>query len=509
MNPVRLLLLLALVWGIPSALGAQQVRVPPEAGGPAVELLREIVARSRYTVFERDTILPKSFSTAGDVLIFGSDVRLEGTIGGDVAVVDGVFFTRPGSRVAGRIASVGSEVLPSGLSEHGEIVETEISTGISFSRIDETGPSEPRVALRPAAYDVRVQPAPAPPRLILPGLFGFRAPAYDRVDGLSLQWGPRFRFTGRDDDAVADAWVTYHSARGDLAGGVQLDLPLTASVRVQAEAARATLTNEEWIRTQLPNTLGALTYASDLRDYRESDFVSVTLGRPIDELLFPGDLRVAPRIALLASDDRSLAGRTPWALFAGDEDWRPNPAIEPGTLVSVTGAADLLWEGNTTSFVGEASVERGLSGAGDFGFTQWIVSGDWEMEALWGHTIAVYARGMGTFGDAAPPQRWSFVGGLNTLPTFETAAFRGDRLAFVRSVYALPVPGVVLPVVGVPTLTIVYAAGTAWQTGEDSPGWQQNLGLGATLLFLNATYYVDPSGDTGSTFAVSLSIPTF
>jgi hypothetical protein len=196
-----------------------------------------------------------------------------------------------------------------------------------------------------------------------------------------------------------------------------------------------------------------------------------------------------------------------WALFG--DDWRPNPPIAEGTLVSAVAGVEAGWRGATSAFDGDAAVEWAPGGPGDFQFAQLRAQGRWSMRALWNHAIEV--NGI-TFlplgGDAAPPQRWSFVGGSNTLPTLERAALRGDHVVFVESAYAIPLPQISVPLLGVPNLRLVHATGTAWVTGADAPPWEQNLGVGLAFSLLEAMLYVDPAGDPlEAEFNLGLTLP--
>jgi hypothetical protein len=475
---------------------AQNVQV---AGGDtyrATQILQQILDRGEYLVLDRDTVLPDDFRATGDLVIADADVRLEGEVEGDVAVVQGAFFIRPGGRVRGTIVSVGGEVFPSGLAEVGEILELPPEARTVFTREGEV-------------FQLQVR-GPSRDYSTLPGIFGVRLPTYDRVNGISLGWGAQWRITGREGGAAIAPWLTYYTARGEFGGGAEAVLPLAGGVEVSAAVASTTVTNDAWIRGDLANSLAALAAGSDLRNYHHSELVSVSLARPDRTPLIAGEFAFSPRVRLLISRDRSLPARETWALFGGGEDWRPNPPIARGTVGSVSGGAELRWQGSSTAFQGDVSVERALSQLGDFEFAQWIATGAWQMRALRQHSISVMARGMGAFGaTAAPPQRWSFVGGANTLPTLETAEFRGDNLVFVQSVYGIPVTAIVAPVIGSPVIELVHAIGTAWVTGSDPRPWEQNLAVGARFSFIAAHVYIDPADPGAMALAAGLVLPAF
>lgn len=481
MTRLRALLLpLLLAFGTQS-VGAQEVRLEGAGEGRAVRLAREILTAGRYVRFDRDTVLPATFRAPGDVVIVDADVRLEGTVEGRVAVLGGALFVRPGARIAGPIAVVGGEVYPSAKATTGEVIEEEEPVRVA-------------VTAEPAGDRVRILPSERPgTRIALPGVGGVRVPTYDRVNGLTLAAGPSLLFGGDEEGPRVDAWVSYRTARRSFGGGVYGQTAVRRGLRASARLARETLTNEAWARGDLANTLGSLFFSNDPRDYYESDRAVLTLSRPHTEPLIAGEYAFEPRVALLVSRDRPLSTRDPWSLF-GDLD-RPNLAIDAGTVASGSVGAGFRWQGRTSAFTSDLALERTLPGVGDFNFTRVVGEGRWTMTALRTHQLAVYFRGMGTVGGAAPRQRWTFLGGSNTLPVFDPGDFRGDRLAYVASSYGIPFPSVVLPVVGIPTFRVTHLTGMAWRTGEAMPEWAQNLGAGVFFSLLRAEVYVDPAAD--------------
>lgn len=495
---LSLLILVALSLGA-GRLGAQQIAVTGGEQERAVEILREILQREQFLLLHRDTVLPVEFHTPGDLLILDADVRLEGVVDGEVAVAGGVFFIRPGARVAGPIAAVGGQVYPSGLATVGEIVE--ISPG-----------SYVEVTVAPPQFAVRVVPPPPPPAVVLPGAFGLRVPTYDRVNGLSVGWGPEWRLLREVEGPTLSAWVAYRTARQAVDGAVMIRVPLGAGIHLLGEVARTAATQDAWISGDLGNTLAALTLGNDYRNYYLSEFAALTLARPIPPfaaLLGEGRLSFGPHLSLLASRDYSLPTAQTWSLFGGEGMRRPNPEVDDGTLVSLRGGTEVAWQGSLTAFRGELLIEQGLPGPGDFRFTRWVAEGRWNMQALWDHRIALLGRGMGSISDTpAPRQRWSYVGGAYVLPTFALGEFRGDNLIFLQSFYEIPLAFVTVPLLGSPDFVISHSTGMAWITGTQMPAWEQNLGIGLRILLLEALVYLDPArGLTRPTISIGLLLP--
>jgi hypothetical protein len=96
-----------------------------------------------------------------------------------------------------------------------------------------------------------------------------------------------------------------------------------------------------------------------------------------------------------------------------------------------------------------------------------------------------------TFGDSAPPQRWSYLGGSGTIITLPLLSLGGDELLYVESNYAIPINQLDLPVLGAPSITVRHMIGSAGV--RKLPQLQQNLGLRLSLSFLRFDAVVDPA----------------
>jgi hypothetical protein len=464
--------LLALLLGTPAH---SQVRIEGPGRDPAVRLARDILAGGNYLLLDRDTILGPDFHAPADLVVLGADVRIEGSVAGRVAVIDGDFFIRPRARVPGPIAVVGGGAYPSGLAEVGPIVEAPGRPPL-IER-DEQGV---RVVLREPDTGPATHPL---------GIFGLGLPTYDRVDGLTVRAGRRWRPLRTERGPTLDGRISFRTARRSFGGELRAELPLVPEVRLVARAARETRTNEHWIRGDLSNTLAALFAGSDARDYWSADVLSVGVAS-VRPPAVQGEVVVRPRLTLVRSRDASLEARAPWSLF-GRLD-RPNQEIDEGILTSAVAGAELTWRAAAAGGRLDAQVERGL-GAGAFGFTQVVADGDTDVEALWGHRVEVRGHTRWAF-DPAPPQRWSFVGGTGTLPTLPTADLRGDRLVFLGTRYLAPLP-VRVPLAGAPDLVLAHAVGAAWHSEGERPPLEQNLGAGVRLMVLEALLWIDPAAE--------------
>jgi hypothetical protein len=493
----RIVLLTALACTtIAGAASAQRVELESTVDHPSVEALRGILDAGRYQLLDRDTVIPATSHLPGDLVVVGATVRLDGTVDGSVAVLNGTLFLRPGSRVSGRIVSVGSIVLRSAGASMGDTISVPLDVEVSLVRSG-------------GDFTLALVPPPPPSRVKGAGLYGLAPPTYDRVNGLSVRAGADLRLASDTLAPVLRLSGVIRTARWSPGGTASLRVPL-GSARLTLAAGRETMTNDRWIRGDFENSVAALVVRSDARDYYDADFASITLARRPAPPLIAGEGFVTPRLEVRAERDRSLRARGVFTFF-GDSAWRANPAIAEGKIASVVPGVRMGWRGQTANARLGASFELGRlidhSWSDGANFAQLVADGEWGMVALWGHTLGVRAHLLQPVGSAAtPPQRWSSVGGPRTLPTLGYDALRGDHLVFIESAYNVPFPRLALPILGVPTLGLRDAVGSAWVSHGDSPRWTQNLGAGVQFSFLYLFLYVDPTGshDTALNWGISL-----
>ena len=59
-----------------------------------------------------------------------------------------------------------------------------------------------------------------------------------------------------------------------------------------------------------------------------------------------------------------------------------------------------------------------------------------------------------TAGDTAPPQRFAYIGGSGTLPTFDILSRGGDQMVFLEGLYNFPIETFHVPYLGTPIVTV-------------------------------------------------------
>lgn len=480
----------------PAALSGQTLFLEGTTTDAAFTLLEQIVERGDYELIDRDTVLPADFVLTSDLVIIGARVALEGRIEGRVGLIASDLFLRPGSSIQGPIATIAADVHPSGSSEAGTVLASDPRLIMERSRTA-------------AGHRLEITKA-APGRLLtFPGISGFALPTYDRVNGVSLYWSAGLWAEEDTSPVQLRGRAVVHLERRTLGGGVEARYRPSANTRATLRASRTTRTSDAWIRGDLANSLSALFFASDLRNYYSSDVLRLEIARLPPAALVAGEGFLAPRLDVQLSRDRSLPTGDPYSIFRGEHAWRENPQIDEGVLASLTAGASGAWRGPTTRFDATIATEWAPPGIGDFHFAQLRASARGRLQALFRHEISISGHLLLPIAsEVLPRQRWSFLGGQGTLPTFETASMRGDHLLFLESEYSVPLRRLRLPLLGVPALSIKHASGAVWVGSASRPELEQNLGIGLKLSFFDAMFYIDPAGPLEPIFTLGSRLPT-
>ncbi|HEY0780305.1 MAG TPA: hypothetical protein VGD56_20280, partial [Gemmatirosa sp.] len=482
---------------VQSALAASREIVVEEAGpGLAGRSMQALLARAHIVVEAPDTGLTLGRDVRIDrtLIVLGGPLRLAGRVKGDVVVLGDVFL-RPGAEVAGRVISVGGGVYGSMLAliagdvlAYRELTAAVRTVGartyVSISR----GPSEPV------------------PVVLLPGIIGVRIPTYDRIDGISLAFGPEVALdTGR---VRIDPVVTYRSHLGTVDLGATGHAELGSRVVIDAAAARGTFTNDRWIRGDLTNSLSMLGSGEDVRNYYRATRIEASVGRRFDASAGV----VEPYVGALSEASTSVARDTgstsyPWSVFSRrslEGARRANPAITGGRITS--GLAGVRYRFERPRIVGRAAarIERSLDVARGAGFTQVTLDAALSLPTHDEHLFEFLGHGIVTSGGVGvPTQRFAYLGGSGTIPSLFLLAQGGTELAWGEARYTVPVRVVRVPL-GVPTLTVRAIAGSA---GVNTlPALTPNLGLRAAVSILRADFVFDPRGCGRRVFGLGVGL---
>jgi hypothetical protein len=359
--------------------------------------------------------------------------------------------------------------------------------------------------------------------ITLPLGIGLRIPAYNRVDGLALGWGPDIKFA--DGRISLAPTVTYRSHIGEFDPSISGKITLGKSDVIRFFGGRGTFSNDSWIRGDLMNSLSAIGVGTDARNYFRADRAEAELFHAFTRPM----MTITPSIGVLhefawSTGDPLPHTSAPWSVFGRTDDLkmrRINPSVTRGHGTSALGGIILDYDDEVTKAGFSVRVEQsidvpevstGTSGLTfDEDFTQFTLHGRAEFPTFGLQRFVFKGHSVLTSGDA-PPQRFSYLGGSSTLSTVDLLALGGDRLLFVEGEYQYPLKAPVLQFVGAPVVTLRYAAGSAGV--KDLPDFIQNVSVGLSLKVIKVEYHIDPSYREApyrdkSAFSLSLQMPAF
>lgn len=472
---------------IPAQAFAQNISLRGRGTADQDAYLRDLLRTRDYLLITRDTVITRADTVRGDVVVVGATLRLDGVIDGDLHGVGANLFIRPSAKVNGATRNTAGGLYPSELATLAGSVNNDPGAPYLISN---------------TADGIVIRGTENPSPLVLDDFMGFAIPTYDRVNGVTLRAGgglllPRL---GRVEPIVR-GWGSYYSQRGDFGYGGELGIK-RHNTSVAFGGERTTLTNEEWLRSDLSNSISYLVREKDYRTYYAADRYYARVDRVLER---------ASRLTTVAligqvEDASPLRAASPWTIFSADSV-RPNdygeasPGVRrlpAGRITSAILNATSEWVRPTHAAELDGLVEVGTDLIdGESEFARYAVSAAWAMKAIANHTLAIEGRFQGPLPgtDSLPYQRWTHMGGSGTLPTFQIAAFPGDRLAFTETRYSIPLPAwSALPMLGTARFEILHAIGMAWSRDID-PGFEQNVGLRLAYRLGYVRAMVDPGAD--------------
>lgn len=363
--------------------------------------------------------------------------------------------------------------------------------------------------------------------ITLPLGVGLRIPSYDRVNGLTLPWGPQLVLG--EDRFQLDALVSYRSNLGKWDPSLEGLVRVGAANEIKLYVGRGTFTNDSWIRSDLMNSLAALFVGSDARNYYRGDRASLRLTHTIATSAVVFTPFIAGSIERDWSTGSLSPQKSPWSFFGRKSNLkmrRLNPPIATGHINSILGGTGIQTSRGGLEAKLDVAVERPLSTSYDAGCTfipsdgRCLAPGSSLTQVTLDTRVTFPTFGSQTFAflghvlfsdGLAPAQRFGYLGGAGTLATVDLLALGGDRLLFVQGDYIVPIERIQLPFLGSPFIALRYAAGNAGIGGV--PSLIQNLGVGAGVSFFRVDYTIDPASNrsplsdrSAVTFGVSLSL---
>lgn len=468
----RAILIIGLLILVSGPVYGQEVHFNPRADRPAERRFEEFLAARQYVIISSDTVLRTSDRIDSDLLVLEADVKIEGEVSGDIAVVGGDLFLRPGARVLGQVLVLGGGFYSSQRAE----VDGLLTYRPNY-----------RYELRYEGDEIHIlSVGELLETLTLHGLSGIVFPTYQRVDGWTFGLGATVRQVEWAWRPSLEGRVRLKAGEGRVEGTIRQTWYPSRSLRFGAEAERVTRSNESWVRGNISNTLSFLFAGDDFRNYYEADRVAFFL-RGTETAGW------APILEVEWEKARSLSSSDRFVLFASD-DTEPNPSIDSGEAWTLKLGTTVRRKTELTSLKVTTSVEFADSSvAGDFTYVIGEIRGNWEGPGFGGHGLEASLFLKGDLSGSSPRQRWTAVGGLATLPTIPLLSERGSRLAFGRVTYLIPLEIFRVGMLGVPQMFFRAATGAGWGEG-DKPMFETNLISGIRLSFFELAVAVDPSG---------------
>ena len=454
-------LAIALVAASPAATLAQAAWFAEGPASREQERLRELFETGDYKLWTQDTVLAVTDTVETNLVVLGASLRSAGAVHGDLFVVDGDLFLRDGARVRGDVIALASGYYDSGPAEvGGEVVyRPNASLRVRPSRggFEIISQDQPR-----RAWD-------------LDGIWGVRAPQYQRADGLVPEIGGLYRAWGVPGNPEIEAIGRVRIADSGLDGFLRASVHPIAQVRMGVFAERGTFTIDDWIRPAPYNSLAYLFAGrgQDAFDY----FVAAQVG--ID-----GEI-VSARPPVWEEDAPT------WRLFfsAGLEEISPAGDVAPFTLSGNTELEGTWsrWYSGTASPLRAAFVVRAgfewdrtrRTGWAAFGIgleQGWLpekadapevhpannhlfveARANFNTLTSWGHTLSGHAIGRAHLQGDPAAQRVSALGGVGNLPNIPRGSVRGGDMAYAEATYGVPLLGS-LDVGGVDAFARVSAA---------------------------------------------------
>lgn len=466
-------LALAVLLGTASTAAAQEVRFTPRPDSPEERRLARFVATGEYRLVTTDTVLARADNVRGSLLVLEATVRSAATIEGDVFVVGGDLFLRPGARVAGDVVAFGGGFYRSERADvNGEIVYRP-------NRLL-------RVLPREGGWEI-LHPRERREALELDGLSGLHLPTYRRVDGVTVGWGGTVRALELPAQPELSGAVRFHTqGRAQGEGTLEFAVHPTGDVRTSVLAERRTRSMDGWILGDATNSFSYLLGLGDLRDYYRSERVRL-------EVASTAATGWAPSAWVGWERASSLQARPLWVLFEDDDEVRTNPPIDHGE--SWMAGLELTYRRRTgvSRLVARVGLEAADSTwAGDFSYLLAEAAVGYQGPGVGPHRLELFGIGRTDLAGDLPGQRRSALGGTGTLPVLETLSLRGPRLLFASATYLVPVEPLRAPVLGAPKLFLRNAVGTAWSEGEEFR-LEDNVSVGVRYLFLELAVAADPT----------------
>jgi hypothetical protein len=269
----------------------------------------------------------------GDVAVLNGPVIIAGQVRGRVLAINSDVVLRPSARIDGDLLVVGGEVE----GRHSAYVGGEIRIYRQHLQYTRTGdriePTRTVVSEETGWWRRWDRPqARSGSRLFIAS-----AGAYNRVEGLPINIGPRLYHNDNWGSARLDAFAvlrtetSFGGSEDDIGHDIRSEVKLgrRGGLLLRGRAFNVVQPTESWQLSDLEAGLAAFIMRRDYRDYWQRHGGDVGAG------LF---VRRGADVSVSYGNERwmSRSTETPWTLTRRTADWRPNPQFDEGRVHLLT-----------------------------------------------------------------------------------------------------------------------------------------------------------------------------
>lgn len=471
--------------GAPPFAPLPPVIVRDAGPGPTGRYLAVILAKPETRVLMADSVaITRDSVFPGAVVVISQRVTVSAEIKGDLIVVGGDLFIKPGAQIIGQAIAIGGAVYPSLLGSVRDGATSFRDFTFDALRVNDV------VELRYRELAITEPPS----TVQWPGIYGMRMVKYDRSRGLSVPFGPTLLFGG--GRMTLEPLASYRSQIGVVDPSVRIEWRTGRKFAIRAFAARESRSNDAWITGDISNSINSLLLGRDTRNWYRADRVEATANRMFETPTMTVTYRLGGQLerASSAGPDSFPTGG-PWS-FRGRKSAegmrRGNPQIVGGDIGSVLGGATYAWTATDVKSRLDVGFEVPTSTPTGTHFVQVTIDGEVAFPTFGLQRYRLDAHAILTRGDTAAAQRFGYLGGAGTLGTIEPLlSIGGDELLFLESRYIIPIPAVKVPFVGSPTVTLRHILGAAGI--QRVPTLTQLVGVRLSVTLLRADVVTDPA----------------
>ncbi len=265
------------------------------------------------------------------LLVYGGTIRLEGTVDGDVLVINGDLLVAPSARIGGRLTVLGGRLIV----QQGSQIAGKQTSYIEVAPIART--ADYLLVIRPRSRSLAELAASSMSAQLGPVALQLDAgiTTYNRTEGLVPRLSPRFQWQRSEHDRVRLDLTGLLRTASDPAGirpslgwSARLSSTRTGSSRpltVALSARQLVAPMADRSFTPVEADLATLLFHEDYRDWYTQRGWGIS-----------AEWQLASHAALHGSfdDDREQTARSadPFSLLRNAETWRANPLADDGNF---------------------------------------------------------------------------------------------------------------------------------------------------------------------------------